>query len=541
MVRKSLTRWRGGVAAVLLGALLLALTTAQEVRPAREEVKTSDLPSDLAKIPSDGTFVFSIRVADLWARFAAPVRDKEIVATTSRQLEKLWGVPPEQVERWTMVFLDPPTGPQEPLYFLRTIKPYEKAKVLAAGKNVKEDKYKGQILYIGDKKWSVYPLDDRSLVYGEPDDLRKLIDRPAPKTAGDLAGALRLSAEKHALVCGANVKSVNDAIGKQLPGEVEPFRPLLKAIAGTLTVDVDAEARAVVSVSFPSEREARSAVKSAQAGLDLFRSVMGQGVGSLTKEPDTAEIVQMLKQVQAALKSAKIEQRGKILQGSARLKFDAGKTRIALQKAVQKVRESSVRLAGLNNLHNIVVAMQNYHTSFGRFPPQATYDKDGKPMLSWRVMLLLFLDEADLYKQFHLNEPWDSEHNKKLLPRMPKVYAAPQDEKAAKQFLTYYQGFAGKGTIFDGKKGIRSTDIIDGTSNTIMIVEASKAVPWTKPEDVPYDPAKPLPKLGILGSRNFSAAFCDGSVRTITPRTSERTLRAAITRDEGEPLGRDFE
>jgi hypothetical protein len=205
------------------------------------------------------------------------------------------------------------------------------------------------------------------------------------------------------------------------------------------------------------------------------------------------------------------------------------------------LREAIARSQSGKNLHNLAIALHMYHDVAGRFPPQAAYDKRGKPMLSWRVMLLPFIGQQDLYKQFRLHEPWDSEHNKKLLPRMPKLYASPRDEKTAKEHSTYYQGFVGKGAFFDGKTGIRFMDIPDGSSTTIMTIEASKAVPWTKPEDIPYDPSKPLPKLGILGSRNIAVMFCDGSVHTITSRTSERTLRAAITRDDGQPLGSDFD
>src|SRR6516165_5495577 len=104
-------------------------------------------------------------------------------------------------------------------------------------------------------------------------------------------------------------------------------------------------------------------------------------------------------------------------------------------------------------------------------------------MLSWRVMILPYIEQQNLYNQFHLNEPWDSEHNKKLLARMPVVYASPQDDRAVKEHSTYYQGFYGKSAFFEGKQGVRyPAAFTDGTSNTIMVVEASKAVPWTKPE-----------------------------------------------------------
>jgi len=159
--------------------------------------------------------------------------------------------------------------------------------------------------------------------------------------------------------------------------------------------------------------------------------------------------------------------------------------------------------------------------------------KAGKPLLSWRVAVLPYIEQDNLYKQFHLDEPWDSDHNKKLLERMPPLYGFG-DEKAAKNHETHYQGFAGKGAFFDGKKGLKIVDITDGTSNTIMLVEAKKAVPWTKPDDVPFDAGKLVPKLGGLFDGIFNVAMCDGSVRSFPLTIKEDTLRALVTINGGE-------
>ncbi len=162
-------------------------------------------------------------------------------------------------------------------------------------------------------------------------------------------------------------------------------------------------------------------------------------------------------------------------------------------------------------------------------------------MLSWRVMILPFIEQQALYVQFHLDEPWDSEHNKKLLVMMPRTYASPHDEKTIQEHTTYYQAFVGEGTVLGGKKGITFRDITDGLSNTILIAEASKAVPWTKPEDIPYDADKPLPKLGLPGASGFQAVFCDGSVRVIANTVKPKVLHALITYNDGIDIkGDDF-
>jgi hypothetical protein len=126
--------------------------------------------------------------------------------------------------------------------------------------------------------------------------------------------------------------------------------------------------------------------------------------------------------------------------------------------------------------------MHTYASENGaRLPAAAVFDKDGKPLLSWRVLILPYIEQDALYKEFHLDEPWDSDHNKKLLEKMPPLYGFG-DENAANNHETHYQGFVGKGAFFDGMKGIQVNDIRDGMSNTIMVVEAKRAVPWSKPE-----------------------------------------------------------
>src|SRR5262249_24805669 len=192
----------------------------------------------------------------------------------------------------------------------------------------------------------------------------------------------------------------------------------------------------------------------------------------------------------------------------------------------------------VNNLKQLGLAMHNYHDTYGHSPPAAIYSKDGKPLLSWRVALLPYLDQEDLYKQFKLDEPWDSAHNKKLLTKMPDVFAPPKGRTKEKH-ATFYQVFTGEGTVFEGKDGIRLTDITDGTSNTILIVEAGEAVQWTKPVDLPYNEKKSLPKLGGAFEAGFHFCLADGSVHFRKKKFDEKIMRALITRAGGEVVDLD--
>jgi hypothetical protein len=160
----------------------------------------------------------------------------------------------------------------------------------------------------------------------------------------------------------------------------------------------------------------------------------------------------------------------------------------------------------------------------------------GKALLSWRVALLPYLGEQELYRQFRLNEPWDSTHNKALLKRMPKIFAPPGATNAA-PYTTYYQVFVGPGAVFEKHQSLPfPASITDGTSNTLLIVEAGNAVPWTKPEDLHFAPDEPLPELGGLFPGIFNAVFVDGAVYPLSKKADPAMIRRAIVRDDGQVL-----
>ena len=188
-----------------------------------------------------------------------------------------------------------------------------------------------------------------------------------------------------------------------------------------------------------------------------------------------------------------------------------------------------------DQLKQIALALHNYHDTYRTFPAAAITDKNGKPLLSWRVAILPFIEEDNLYKEFKLNEPWDSKHNKALLKKMPKIYL-PEGHKTKVPYSTFYRGFVGNGAFFNATQGTRIADITDGTSNTFMVVEAGEAVPWTKPDDLPYDPKKKLPKLGGLCKDGFHALFADGAVYYLKKKIDAAVLHLYITRNDGQPV-----
>lgn len=187
------------------------------------------------------------------------------------------------------------------------------------------------------------------------------------------------------------------------------------------------------------------------------------------------------------------------------------------------------------NLKVIGLGWHNYHDFYGQLPCNEV-SKDGKPLLSWRVQILPYIEEDELYKQFKLDEPWDSEHNKKLIDKMPKIYAPVRAK--ADPGMTFYQVFTGKhGLIKSGEKRGLAT-VTDGLSNTFMCVEAAKAVIWTKPDDLVFD-GKDIPAVGGLFDGKFHAVMGDGAVRRFRKDVNAETMRRLIDPQDGQVIDID--
>lgn len=198
------------------------------------------------------------------------------------------------------------------------------------------------------------------------------------------------------------------------------------------------------------------------------------------------------------------------------------------------VAEAQVRPTAQNYLKQIGMALHNYHDTMNAFPTTLV-DKNGKPGLSWRVAILPYVEHDALYKQFKLDEPWDSPHNKALISQMPAVYAPP---RTSTNGYTFLRGFSGPNTWlppFAGGRpqGTRLTGITDGASNTILVAEAYDPVIWTKPDEMEFNPNK-VPALGGVFSSGVHVLFADGSVRRLRSGMDSKTLAGLITINGGE-------
>lgn len=199
------------------------------------------------------------------------------------------------------------------------------------------------------------------------------------------------------------------------------------------------------------------------------------------------------------------------------------------------------RTRSAENLKRIGIASRTYLDRHDKMPATIR-SGEGTPLLSWRVAILPFLQEQGLHGEFHLDEPWDSPHNKTLLDRMPAVFALPGSPAVPGE--TFYRSFSGPHTMYDpaDADGAGRVTFTDGAESTLAVVEARRAVPWTCPEnEIPIDGEGERASdilRGQLGGHfpgGFHALFVDGRVKFLPETINARTLKSLITRN-----GRDI-
>lgn len=208
-----------------------------------------------------------------------------------------------------------------------------------------------------------------------------------------------------------------------------------------------------------------------------------------------------------------------------------------LAPAVQAARASSLKTKSAERLQLIAQAMQAYHNAHGSFPPAYLADANGKPKHSWRVLLLPYLGERQLYQQYDMNQPWDSPTNILLVSRMPSAYASPGDDSATISYETSYMVVVGRSTIFPGaNQSVTMGEVSDGPANTILVVEATESgVNWMEPKDL--DAAKmdyainagPTNCIRSHHPYGATAVFADGKTHYLTNDLPPEYIEALTT------------
>lgn len=208
---------------------------------------------------------------------------------------------------------------------------------------------------------------------------------------------------------------------------------------------------------------------------------------------------------------------------------------LGLRYLVLGARNNAMRSRSKLNLKMIALALHNYHDTYGQFPPAYTVGPDGKPLHSWRVLILPQIEQANLYEHIRLNEPWDSPHNRRLGENRPDTYRSTNSSDSTS---TSYLAVSGPKSAFSGKKAMKIRDMTDGTEHTLMVVEAfGKQVHWMQPDDVsPEEFLRMVENAGdsdTLYPSGWLGLFADGSIRIHKAGMDRKTLNGMLIRNDG--------
>jgi hypothetical protein len=396
---------------------------------------------------------------------------------------------------------------------------------------------------------SFFAPNGQTLVIAPDEVIRRLVESPAAGKAGPIVTLAQKTPAGNDLFAAINVTSLRPLVQmglaqsrEPIPPEAKPFLDALNLIdSAELTVNIS---RAGTTSLVAHANDAPAAEQIEKLLVDAAAQYKEQMTAELAKQKTSEDPVERAAAQYAERISNRWTQPFMPTREGADLVFFRvegdnsqqqqlvsvaiiGVLVALLLPAVQAAREAARRSVSLNNLKMLLLSFHVYNDKHKVLPPHAIYSAEGKPLLSWRVAMLPYLEENELYEQFHLDEPWDSEHNRALIARMPAVFENPNLAEPGK---TNYLAVVGKECVFDGtSKGAPFSNLIDGSSMTIMLVEADadRAVEWTKPDDLRYDAKNPAAGLGRIRPGVWLAGFADGHVSAI-PNTIDQAVRNAL-------------
>lgn len=509
-------------------------------------------PLSVAWVPRDSVFVAAIRPARLLSAPAvAPL--KKGLQEAQENLVKEFGVSPERVEQATMFVLvraadvqQGRTGPDQPGFIIRL----ESSKDADAVAKIflhdpEELEYAGR-KYFREKNGVryVFRADERTVILAADEGHVRRILVGGASSSSKAAWFKEWQALELADAAGLfNLEPIRESLNRELnpaagaPGPVAAIAPVLtQSDSITLALQAGRQLSFRASVATRSADDAKKVSETVSAVFTLAKNAVSAGRAEASRIPnakESATLLGMLELAEDLLGTVKIEQKDNRVSATAQVEQeDAERIMTLLIPAVTQARSSARRAQGMNNLKQIGLALHNYHDVNKSFPPAVLFGPDGKTPYSWRVAILPYVEGEALFRQYNFTEPWDSENNKKVLAKMPAVFRDPNDPEGSTN--ASYFALTGPTTIFSGKEGTQIQRITDGTSNTLMVVEAKRDIPWTKPDDIPYAADKAVPKLGGHYPDGFLGLIADGSVRFFSSSIDEKVLRGLFTKEGGE-------
>lgn len=510
-------------------------------------LRTSQVEYDLRYFSDEGGMLIAARPAELLAsnsmsEIAKMIQELPMVSKVTESL----GIKLQDVEQVLVAFVSLERMPPMPASFcVRTLKPIGKLSDIVPGGR--------SFTLAGAETLEVPPQggtclwkpDDRTLVFGSKSNVelwiqgrevernlteselwKKLKDRPLlVLSEGKLLENVRLP-----------ILRPNGAAPMLISSILSPI--LDEAGALGLAVSMDKEWSFVAMTKSTDAKGASIIQETSQASIVLMKNGLRELERTLKSQTPSAPSDS--KNAMEVLLSA-----GTKLAEAAKVQTDGGTVNVttsipmsevpisSIVSALMATRKAADRSQSANNLKQIALAFHMFESANRKFPHSTkSPDPSHKHPVSWRVMILPFMEQKALYNLYRFDEPWDGPNNSKLLSMVPIQYRHP--ESPAGSTNTPYLAITGEEAMFQPSKETLPSDVRDGLANTIMVVESKSTIPWTKPDDLAYASDKPLPFVGGFFDEGFQAAFGDGSVRFISKTIAESVLRALMTARGGE-------
>lgn len=503
---------------------------------------------ELAYVPDDAMFVVAIRPAAILQQPGLEQLANHIKEDPGFKHD--YGISMEGIEQITCVILKPTPNPKSdgPPHqrtafggtMIRTTYPTDFEQLIAVTVPAAEEvQYLGRTYYKSEKSGFCYFRPDERTIFMEREDMLKRFIASGPRV-------------KATFVQGPNWDEVaanhfvyavdTAALTQELSGAPQRASAIWRAIAPLWEQSdsligggkIEEGLTLQVITDCTNEADAKRVQETLNAAVALLKNLLS---GAPAESP---EVKLLVESGTALLDAAEVTRKNTTILLSSKstetkLIAQTGQIALAALNVLQSARDSARQAQARNSLRQIVVGMHKYYDTHGHFPSATVIGPDGKTPHSWRVEILPFIGQAPLYDQYKLDEPWDSDHNKQLLKKMPVFYrhpAAPAGSTNASFYL-----LTGPRTLFNDDKKAKFSDVRDGVSQTLLVVEAKREIPWTKPEDIAYDPDGPLPKFGGITPGKLNVGCVDGRVLTIPDRGIDEEFWRAVITPAGDEAG----
>ena len=329
-----------------------------------------------------------------------------------------------------------------------------------------------------------------------------------------------------------------DVFQSEFEKSQSPFMPLLSTVLEPVDLMMGGashqggETKLESIIDFASGTDLEEAEDAVRGLSAMAKSVLNSAKRHSTTGLDRLELPLAL------LKKLKIESDDNRMIMKTSLTKGQEKLLDPLIEGISQTRAAAIRVDSANKIRQLSLALHNYASVYGHFPPPVLVSPQGKKY-SWRVAILPFVEQQGLYDSYRFDEEWNSEHNLKVTANTPVMFQHQLAMAGGSKFCSYFV-ITGDRTAFPTVgEGMKFETFLDGTSNTIAIVEAKKDVHWAEPRDIAFADGKLDTELGGFTSGGFNTSMCDGSVRFLSHELNESTLRKLIDRADGEVINQN--